>query len=56
MFTPKNTKNNLLKFKYKGNEYVGEMLKSFGNSYMIRMEDKDGGNLKILVKKKDIVK
>lgn len=55
IFTPKNPSNRLVRFKYEYEEYMGEILRTLGQTYIIRMERKDGSFVKIVVKKEDIL-
>lgn len=45
----------LIRFMYKGNEYVGDLLKVEGKRYLIQVQKKSGTKLGIYIDEKDIV-
>ncbi len=56
LLTPKNSNNELIAFTYQGVNYVGELLRTVGDNFIIRMERADGTHVRIIVPRKDILK
>jgi len=53
--TPSDAKNELARFRYKGAEYIGELLNKGEKEYMIRMQKSNGDMIGIYVPVKDII-
>ena len=54
LFTPQNPKNKLVKFRYKGEVYTGELMESNDDNYLIRMETGEGKLIGLYIDKKDL--
>ncbi len=54
--TPKNPLNELVRFTYKGKEYIGELMEVSGSNYLIRVEQENGDKVGLYINEKDIIK
>ena len=55
LHTPKDPKGKLIKFKYKGNEYTGELMGEEDGQYLIRMENQDGERIGFYIDQADVI-
>lgn len=56
LYTPQNPKGKLVRFRYKEEEYEGELIEPSGTSYLIKMEKGDGEAIGLYIPEKDIIK
>ncbi|WP_109832438.1 DUF6567 family protein [Reichenbachiella versicolor] len=54
-FTPKDPKNELVKFQHKGIVLEGELMEQKGDVYLIRMQKESGNHIGFYVKEEDLV-
>jgi hypothetical protein len=56
-FTPQNPDpdNKLVTFRYKGNEYIGELTSKNEDYFVVRMENSDGKKIGLYIRKDDIL-
>ena len=55
LYTPQNRTGKLIKFRYRGETYSGELMEVTGNTYLIRMESGDGKLIGLYVDQKDVI-
>ena len=55
LHTPQNPKGELIKFRYRNEEYTGELIEILGTSYFIKMEKGNGETIGFYIQKKDII-
>lgn len=56
LYTPRNPKGELVRFRYKGEEYEGELIEISGTSYLIKMEKGNGEFTGLVISIKDLIK
>ncbi|WP_258105893.1 DUF6567 family protein [Marinoscillum sp. MHG1-6] len=56
LYTPQNPKGKLVRFRYKEEEYEGELIETSGTSYLIKMEKGNGEGIGLYISEKDIIK
>lgn len=56
LYTPQNPKGELFWFRYKEEEYEGELIKISGTSYLMKMEKGNGEAIGLYISEKDIIK
>lgn len=56
LYTPKNPKRELVKFRYKEEEYEGELIEISGTTYLLKMEKGNGQTIGLYIPEKDVIK
>jgi len=55
LYTPKNPKRELVRFRYKEEEYEGELIEISGTTYLLKMEKGNGQSIGLYIPEQDVI-